>query len=54
MIKNNHPDLLKKYEEIYFTKNNYWAKIEEEIKFICKKNKLNFSIYFHHQRTYSS
>lgn len=52
-LKNDHPDLLKKYEEIYFTKNNYWNKIEQEIESFCKNNKLNFSIYFHYQRSYS-
>lgn len=52
-LKNNHPDLLKKYEEIYFTKNNYWNKVEQKIESFCKDNKLNFSIYFHHQRSYS-
>lgn len=52
-LKNNQPDLLKKYEEIYFSKNDYWDKVEKEIESFCKKNKLNFSIYFHHQRSYS-
>jgi len=52
-LKYKHPDLLKKYEEIYFTKNNYWNNIEKEIRLFCGKNKINFSIYFHHQRSYS-
>lgn len=52
-LKNNHSGLLKKYEKIYFTKNNYWNEIEQEIESFCKDNKLNFSIYFHHQRSCS-
>lgn len=47
-LKNHHTDLLKKYKKIYFTKNNYWDNVEKEIKLFCKKNKLNFSMYFHH------
>ncbi len=52
-LKTNHSDLLEKYEEVYFTKNDYWINVEKEIKSFCNKNKLYFSIYFHHQRTYS-
>jgi len=52
-LRANHPDLLKRYEEVYFNKSDYWNKIEQEIKSFCNKNKLNFSIYFHHQKTYS-
>lgn len=51
-LKNYHPELVKKYREIYFTKNNYWDKVEKEIKEYGKKNNLNFKIYFHHQKTY--
>jgi len=43
-----HPDLLKEYEKIYFSKNDYWYKVEEEIKQFCKIQKVNFKIYFHH------
>ena len=48
-LKNHHPELVKEYREIYFTKNNYWDKIEKEIKDYGKKNNLNFKIYFHHR-----
>lgn len=51
-LKNYHPELVKKYQEIYFTKNNYWNQIENEIKNYGKKNNLNFKIYFHHQRNF--
>lgn len=52
-LKNKHPDLLKQYEGVYFTKNDYWERIEKEINSFCEKEKLDFKIYFHHQRTYS-
>ncbi len=47
-LKNCHPELVKKYQEIYFTENNYWNRIEKEIENYGKKNNLNFKIYFHH------
>ncbi len=50
-LKNYHPELVKKYKEIYFTKNDYWEKVEKEIKDYGKKNNLNFKIYFHHRKT---
>lgn len=49
-LKNHHSPLLKKYQEIYFTENNYWKQIEEKIKNYGQENNLNFKIYFHHQR----
>ena len=52
-LKNHHPELVKKYKEIYFIKNDYWSKIEKEIKDYGNKNNLNFEIYFHHQKTLS-
>jgi len=52
-LKDSQPELLKRYEEIYFRKNDYWNKVEKEIESFCKDNKLNFTIYFHHQRNYS-
>lgn len=47
-LKKFHPDLLDKYKEIYFSKNDYWDKTEEEIKLFCRKNKIRNKIYFHH------
>ncbi|MBZ9578632.1 radical SAM protein [Patescibacteria group bacterium] len=52
-LETKHPDLLEKYERIYFTKSDYWNKIEQEIKSFCISKKLNFSVYFHHQKSYS-
>jgi len=45
-----HPDLLGEYGRIYFTKNDYWDKVEEEIKLFCKEQKVDFRIYFHHRK----
>lgn len=47
-LKNHHPELVKKYQEIYFTQNDYWDKAEKEIEDYGNKNNLNFKIYFHH------
>lgn len=70
-LKKYHPNLVKKYREIYYShgriripeckrgcairmpKNDYWAKVEKEIKDYGKKNKLNFKIYFHHRKTFA-
>lgn len=46
-LKNYHPELVERYKEIYFMKNNYWDETEKEIKNYRKDNKLNFKIYFH-------
>jgi len=50
-LKNHHPELVKEYQKIYFTQNNYWNRVEKEIKDYGKKNNLNFKIYFHHRKT---
>jgi len=47
-IQTKHPDLLEKYEKIYFSKNDYWYKVEEEIKLFCKEQDIDGRIYFHH------
>jgi DNA repair photolyase len=49
-LEKKHPGLLKKYEDIYFTRNDYWKKVEEEIALFCRKEKVNFQTYFHHGR----
>lgn len=51
-LRKQRPELIKKYQKIYFTKNNYWNLVEKDIKDYCKRSNLNFSIYFHHQKTY--
>ena len=47
-LQKKHPELLEKYEEIYFSKNNYWDEVEEEVKDFCKKQGVDGRIYFHH------
>ena len=49
-LNERHSDLLREYEHIYFTKNNYWDKVEEEVKLFCKEQKVDFRIYFHHRK----
>lgn len=44
------PELLKKYEQIYFTKNEYWDSVENEIDMFCKQTGINYKIYFHHKK----
>ncbi len=47
-LQQKHPELLEKYEKIYFTKNDYWNDVEKEIKEYCRENKIDCRIYFHH------
>ncbi len=47
-LQQKHPELLEKYEKIYFTKNDYWNDVEKEIKGYCLENKIDCRIYFHH------
>jgi len=47
-LKNNRPDLIKKYNEIWSGKSNYWDEVEKNIKIFCQVNKLICKIYFHH------
>jgi len=49
-LKSKHPELLKKYEEVYFTKNGYWNGIEKEIRQYCRERGIKHSVYFHHSR----
>lgn len=49
-LKEKHPDLLERYERIYFRKNDYWESIERGITRFCKKEGLDFKVYFHHSK----
>jgi len=49
-LKKNKPELVEKYQKIYSSKNDYWDIEEKEIKKFCEKNKINYRIYFHHER----
>lgn len=48
-LEKSHSKLLEKYEGIYFTKNDYWERIEKEIERYNRENRLDFKIYFHHR-----
>ena len=47
-LEAKHPELLAKYERIYFSEDSYWDETEKEIKCFCKEQKVEFMIYFHH------
>jgi len=47
-LKNNRPDLIKKYNEIWSGKGKYWDGVEKNIGNFCKANNLVCKIYFHH------
>ena len=47
-LNQKHPELIEKYEGIYFTKNDYWNSVEKEIKEFYRKNNIDCRIYFHH------
>lgn len=49
-LKVNHPDLLRKYENIYFTRNEYWDIVENQIDKFGKENGIDYKIYFHHNK----
>lgn len=48
-LKEKHPALLKNYELIYFSKSDFWDKMERDIKNFCEQRKLDYKIYFHHR-----
>jgi|SRR3989344_4307044 len=48
VIKSKYPQLEKPYQEIFFTKNNYWQNIESKCRALAKKYNLKEKIYFHH------
>ena len=49
-LKEKHPDMLNEYERIYFSKNDYWNKVENEIRQFCKEQVVRYKIYFHHSK----
>jgi len=50
LLRKNKPELIEKYQKIYSKNSNYWGNEEKKIKEFCKKNKINYRIYFHHKR----
>jgi len=49
-LRKNKPKLIAKYQKIYSKNSNYWENEERKIKEFCKKDKINYRIYFHHKR----
>jgi regulator of sigma D len=47
-LQAKHPGLFQEYEKIYFSKNNYWDKVEKEIEQFCQQEKVDCKSYFHH------
>lgn len=47
-FKKKHPELIDEYREIYKDSRVYWRGVEQEIKNFCKKEKVNYKIFFHH------
>ncbi|MFH1073238.1 MAG: hypothetical protein V1743_07465, partial [Nanoarchaeota archaeon] len=51
VIKAKYPDLATEYHRIFSTKNDYWDRVEEEIRELGKKYKLKTKVYFHHDNS---
>lgn len=47
-LKQKHPELLGKYNDIYFGKSDYWKTEEAQISAYCLENGISHRIYFHH------
>lgn len=47
-LRKSRPELIKKYNEIWLGKSNYWGEEEKKIRQFCRDNKVIGRIYFHH------
>lgn len=47
-FEDKHPELLPKYEQIYFSKSDYWGMVADEIKQFCRKEGVVGRLYFDH------
>lgn len=47
-LNSKHPELLGKYKEINKRGEDYWNKMEQEIKTLCKNQNIPHKSYFHH------
>jgi DNA repair photolyase len=45
-LKEKHPDLIPKYQDIYFSQSDYWDKLREEIMEFSRKEGIQFSLVF--------
>jgi DNA repair photolyase len=41
VLEKNYPELLEKWKEVLFSRSDYWNKLKEKIKKICKKKGVN-------------
>ena len=48
-LKENYSELGGDYEKIYSSNSMYWDEIEKEVNDYCKKQKIDYKIYFHHK-----
>lgn len=51
LLKNNYPELIGKYHDIYGNQEAFWSAVEKEIKEYCLLEKINYRIFFHHKET---
>ncbi|MBS1266312.1 MAG: hypothetical protein MAG795_00279 [Candidatus Woesearchaeota archaeon] len=49
-LKKQHLELIEKYKKIYFSKNNYWDKVENKITQFCRNQNIGHRTYFHHSK----
>jgi DNA repair photolyase len=50
-IRDNYPELLPLYDEIYKYKNyEYWRVMEAEIESFCRKHNIHWGSYFYHEK----
>jgi DNA repair photolyase len=45
-LREKHPELLPEYESIYFSRNDYWETLKEEIREFSRKEDIRFSLVF--------
>jgi len=49
-LEEKHPELVGRYESIYFSKSDYWNKVVKEIEQFCKNQEIKDRIYFHYKK----
>jgi DNA repair photolyase len=49
-LRQYQPELVVKYQDIYFKRNDYWDEQEKMIEKYCQDKKINYNIFFHHSK----
>ncbi len=49
LLKNNFSELMIEYKKIYDNEKKYWDGVEKDIVRFCKKDDIDYKIYFHHK-----